>query len=168
MRTLIRLSYSSATLILTQTRAQVTSSNFVPTHEKATEDDVAKLSKFVYEASGDLLVMTGAGISTESGLPDYRSEGVGLYARSTRRPIQHMTFLKSEAARKSYWARNFVGWPRWSSVTPNVSHMTLADWERSNCLQHTITQNVDQLHFKVSQSTFKQLPFIFSCLNVIS
>jgi NAD-dependent SIR2 family protein deacetylase len=60
-----------------------------------------------------------------------------------------MTFLKSEGARKSYWARNFVGWPRWSSVEPNVAHVTLADWERASLLQHIITQNVDQLHFKV-------------------
>ena len=91
-------------------------SNFVPTHDDVSGEQVRQLAEFVRAAAGQLLVMTGAGISTESGLPDYRSEGVGLYARSTRRPIQHSTFLKSEAARKSYWARNFVGWPRWSSV----------------------------------------------------
>ena len=60
-----------------------------------------------------------------------------------------MTFLKSESARKSYWARNFVGWPRWSSAPPNTAHVTLAKWERAKMLQHVITQNVDQLHFKV-------------------
>lgn len=98
-------------------------SSFVPNHENASEDQVQQLAEFLQAAAGKLLVMTGAGISTESGLPDYRSEGVGLYARSTKRPIQHMTFLKSETARKSYWARNFVGWPRWSSVQVLVSQL---------------------------------------------
>ena len=52
-----------------------------------------------------LLVLTGAGISTESGIPDYRGEGVGLYATSDKRPMQHKTFMESAKARKSYWAR---------------------------------------------------------------
>ena len=67
----------------------------------------------------------GAGISTESGLPDYRSEGVGLYAKKDHKVTQHQTFVKSLKARKSYWARNFVGWPRWSQVLPNNAHKTL-------------------------------------------
>lgn len=49
--------------------------------------------------------MVCAGISTESGIPDYRSEGVGLYATSSKRPIQHKTFMESNKARQSYWAR---------------------------------------------------------------
>ena len=61
-----------------------------------------------------------------------------------------MTYLKNESARKSYWARNFVGWPKWSSAPPNTAHVTLAKWERARMLQHLITQNVDQLHFKVN------------------
>ena len=67
----------------------------------------------------------GAGISTESGLPDYRSEGVGLYAKKDHKVTQHQTFVKSLKARKSYWARNFVGWSRWSQVLPNEAHKTL-------------------------------------------
>ena len=69
----------------------------------------------------------GAGISTESGLPDYRSEGVGLYAKKDHKVTQHQTFVKSLKARKSYWARNFVGWPRWSQVMPNEAHKTLGN-----------------------------------------
>ena len=64
--------------------------------------------------------------------------------------LQHMSYLKNESARKSYWARNFVGWPKWSSAPPNTAHVTLAKWERARMLQHLITQNVDQLHFKVN------------------
>ena len=73
------------------------------------------------------LKFLGAGISTESGLPDYRSEGVGLYAKKDHKVTQHQTFVKSLKARKSYWARNFVGWPRWSQVMPNEAHKTLGN-----------------------------------------
>ena len=61
------------------------------------------------EKRNKVVVVTGAGISTESGLQDYRSEEVGLYARSDKRPTNHSTFLKSSQVRKSYWARSFVG-----------------------------------------------------------
>ena len=79
-----------------QSSSVLTSSNFVPKHEKARVEDIEKLREFLHHDSSDkegLLVMTGAGISTESGLPDYRSEGVGLYARSTRRPLQVLTLI---------------------------------------------------------------------------
>ncbi len=83
-----------------------------------------RLAAFV-RTSDRLLVLTGAGLSTESGVPDYRSEGVGLYARSDRRPLKHQVFMKSHEARKSYWARNYVGWPRWFALVPNQGHRTL-------------------------------------------
>lgn len=121
---------------------------FVPQHRSAQEEDIDKLQQFL-DQSAQLLVITGAGISTESGIPDYRSEGVGLYATSSKRPIQHKVFMESPAARQSYWARNFVGWPRWSGFLPNTNHTTLARWERDGRLKCLVTQNVDQLHYKV-------------------
>jgi len=68
---------------------------FVPKHEPIKENDIKKLEDFLL-AKPNVLVLTGAGISTESGIPDYRSEGVGMYARTSSRPVQFMDFLKSK------------------------------------------------------------------------
>lgn len=106
-----------------------------------------KLGDFIRQ-SKRLFILTGAGISTESGIPDYRSEGVGLYARSTNRPVQYSDFVKQAKLRQRYWARNFVGWPTFSSRKPNVSHHVLCDWERRGKINWLVTQNVDALHFK--------------------
>lgn len=101
--------------------------------------------------------MTGAGISTESGIPDYRSEGVGLYARTDRRPIQHAEFIRSTTARQRYWARNFVGWPQFSSHQPNKAHLVLRDWEKLGKLHWLVTQNVDALHTKAGSQRMTEL-----------
>jgi len=74
-------------------------------------EDVIKLKDFINKYN-HLCVLTGAGISTESGIPDYRSAEVGLYARNNHKPILHKEFCNSKAIRKRYWARNYVGWPR--------------------------------------------------------
>uniref|UniRef100_A0A8W7PQ41 Deacetylase sirtuin-type domain-containing protein n=2 Tax=gambiae species complex TaxID=44542 RepID=A0A8W7PQ41_ANOCL len=129
---------------------------FVPAHEPAHESDCRRLEKFL-EDKPHILVLTGAGISTESGIPDYRSEGVGLYARSNHKPIQHGDFVKSEATRKRYWARNYVGWPRFSSIAPNVTHYTLARLEREGRISGIVTQNVDRLHGKAGSKQVIEL-----------
>ncbi|KDR16289.1 NAD-dependent ADP-ribosyltransferase sirtuin-4, partial [Zootermopsis nevadensis] len=122
--------------------------SFVPKHSPAQNDDIDKISTFINSAN-KLLVLTGAGISTESGIPDYRSEGVGLYARSSRRPIQYQDFIKKEFVRKRYWARNFVGWPRFSSFLPNSVHFMIKDLEiKHGKVCCVVTQNVDKLHTK--------------------
>jgi NAD-dependent deacetylase sirtuin 4 len=106
---------------------------FVPQCSDASEEQIAQLSDFVSH-SKKLFVVTGAGISTESGIPDYRSEGVGLYATSKNRPVQYTEFLKNATSRQRYWARNYVGWPRFSSFQPNESHKILSRWERERKL----------------------------------
>ncbi|XP_055640186.1 NAD-dependent protein deacylase Sirt4 [Toxorhynchites rutilus septentrionalis] len=131
-------------------------SMFVPDHKPALESDLRRLEKFL-EDKPNALVLTGAGISTESGIPDYRSEGVGLYARTNHKPIQHGDFVKSEATRKRYWARNYVGWPRFSSVEPNVTHYTLARLEREHRICGIVTQNVDKLHTKAGSKSVVEL-----------
>ncbi|KXJ80886.1 hypothetical protein RP20_CCG022056 [Aedes albopictus] len=139
------------------TRASFSSKSiFVPAHEPALESDLHRLEKFL-EDKPHILVLTGAGISTESGIPDYRSEGVGLYARSNHKPIQHGDFIKYESVRKRYWARNYVGWPRFSAITPNVTHYTLARLEREQRISGIVTQNVDKLHTKAGSKSVVEL-----------
>lgn len=129
---------------------------FVPKHSPASEDDIERVNNFVNSAD-KLLILTGAGISTESGIPDYRSEGVGLYARSSRRPVQYQDFLKRENIRKRYWARNYVGWPRFSSFLPNVVHITIKDLEARGKVCCVVTQNVDGLHTKAGSKRVIEL-----------
>lgn len=88
-----------------------------------------------------VVALTGAGCSTESGIPDYRGAG-----RVTRRSIQFREFVGSEATRRRYWARSVVGWPRLAAARPNAAHRALAALEERGRLRGVITQNVDGLH----------------------
>jgi NAD-dependent SIR2 family protein deacetylase len=90
-----------------------------------------------------LLVLTGAGISTGSGIPDYR-DGNGDWKRP--QPVQYRDFVNRHATRQRYWARSLVGWPWFSRAEPNHCHDTLVDWEHSGRIAHLVTQNVDRLH----------------------
>jgi NAD-dependent SIR2 family protein deacetylase len=94
-------------------------------------------------AAGDVLVLTGAGVSTDSGIPDYRDEQ-GRWKQSP--PMQLREFTGSELARKRYWARSMVGWQRMAGARPNRAHAALAEMERRGFLRLLITQNVDGLH----------------------
>ena len=129
---------------------------FVPKSEPPSEIDIFRLQQFI-DQSRCLFVITGAGLSTESGIPDYRSEGVGLYATSTNRPVQYVDFLKRADIRRRYWARNFVGWQRFSSFLPNISHKIFQQWEVKNKINWLVTQNVDALHFKAGSSRVTEL-----------
>jgi NAD-dependent SIR2 family protein deacetylase len=88
-----------------------------------------------------IVVLAGAGCSTESGIPDYR----GPDARP-RAPVQFQDFLRTEAARVRYWARSAAGWARFSSARPNAAHAALARLEEGGAVRGIITQNVDGLH----------------------
>ena len=129
---------------------------FVPRGSEVSERDIELLGEFINNSS-KLFVITGAGISTESGIRDYRSEGVGLYATSDQRPIEFQDFLKKPLRRQRYWARNFAGWPLFSSFLPNVSHEILADMERYGNLHWLVTQNVDSLHKKAGSKKLTEL-----------
>lgn len=88
-----------------------------------------------------LLVLTGAGISTDSGIPDYRGQG-----RVARHPMTFDSFMGSSDAQIRYWSRSYVGWSRINDAKPNAGHRALANAERAGMLDHVITQNVDGLH----------------------
>jgi len=88
-----------------------------------------------------VVVLAGAGCSTESGIPDYRGPDA-----KPRAPMQYGEFVRSEAARVRYWARSAVGWPRFSAARPNAGHHALAALEEAGAVQGVITQNVDGLH----------------------
>lgn len=88
------------------------------------------------------LVLSGAGMSTDSGIPDYR--GPDGERRVT--PMQFAEFVASSAARQRYWARSFVGWQRFTAARPNAGHHALARIQAAGAVGPVITQNVDGLH----------------------
>lgn len=88
-------------------------------------------------------VLTGAGVSTDSGIPDYRGEGAPV-----RSPMTFQTFLADTRARQRYWAGSHLGWRHFSDAAPNAGHRALADLELAGVVNGIITQNVDGLHLQ--------------------
>jgi NAD-dependent SIR2 family protein deacetylase len=95
-----------------------------------------------------VFVLTGAGISTASGIPDYRGPD-GQWKR--RAPITFQAFTRDAATRARYWARSFVGWPVVARAQPNVAHAALVALESQGRLAQLVTQNVDGLHTRAGQ-----------------
>lgn len=105
-------------------------------------DSVAALADFV-QRHPRLVVLTGAGCSTESGIPDYRDHD-GQWKRPA--PMSYQAFTHDAAARQRYWARSMVGWPRIAASRPGSAHVVLAQLEAEGYVQLLVTQNVDGLH----------------------
>ncbi len=101
-----------------------------------------------------LVVLTGAGCSTESGIPDYRGAG-GAWTR--HKPIYYSKFARFEEVRRFYWARSYRGWPRFAAARPNAAHRALAEMEESGNVHFLITQNVDDLHQEAGSRNVLQL-----------
>jgi NAD-dependent SIR2 family protein deacetylase len=118
-----------------------------------TQSDVSRLAELV-ENSRRLVVLTGAGCSTESGIPDYRSPG-GAWSR--HKPIYFQSFVSSDDVRRFYWARSYRGWPRFAAARPNAAHEALARLEGAGRVRFLITQNVDDLHQEAGSREVVQL-----------
>lgn len=104
--------------------------------------------------SADLLrdkkiaLLTGAGISTDSGIPAYRGEG----ARTRADPMTAQRYLADEAARRRYWLGGHLGWRAFAAAEPNSGHVALAEMERDGVVSGVITQNVDGLHLRAGST----------------
>ena len=157
-RTFCQLRHSHRTILAISMKSKANYiSQFVPKCSTAVQDSaISELENYIVRYR-KLFVLTGAGVSTESGIRDYRSEGVGLYAVSDQRPIQYSDFLKSPLRRHRYWARNFVGWPIFSAKQPNSAHISLAELEKHGYIHWLVTQNVDSLHFKAGSERVTEL-----------
>jgi NAD-dependent SIR2 family protein deacetylase len=94
-------------------------------------------------ARGAMCVLSGAGLSTESGIPDYRGPSGALRVRL---PMTLAEFRGSTAARQRYWARAHIGWRRIAAAQPNAGHLAVAALQQAGVLRGIITQNVDGLH----------------------
>ena len=106
------------------------------------DHEIAELARLI-EGARKAVVFTGAGISTESGIPDFRSPG-GIWTRMA--PIDFSDFLASEEARRETWRRRFEADDMWRSALPNRGHRAVAELVRRGTAATVITQNIDGLH----------------------
>ncbi len=111
-----------------------------PLEDPAGAVDLGPLTALL--AGRRVVALTGAGCSTESGIPDYRGAG----RPGPRNPIQHDAFMRRAEVRQRYWARATLGWERFKFARPNAAHAALARLEAAGLLAGVITQNVDRLH----------------------
>lgn len=113
-------------------------------YTSAMDSDGETLARFMQQA-GSVTVLTGAGVSTASGIPEYRDrDGNWKHAQ----PVQFNEFKDREHVRRGYWARSLAGWNRVADADPNKAHLALAALETLGLLDTLITQNVDGLHHR--------------------
>jgi len=108
----------------------------------AADDAALRLADFI-NRHDQLMLLTGAGVSTDSGIPDYR-DAAGEWKR--KQPVQHQDFMNNLLTRQRYWGRSLPGWPVIRDAQPNPSHRHLADLEARAHINLLVTQNVDRLH----------------------
>lgn len=132
--------------------------NPMPPPTTVAEDDYRRLRDLV--AAGGVTVLTGAGVSTASGIPDYR----GPDGNRRVQPMQYAEFLASAEARRRYWARSYVGWAHFRAARPNDAHRAIAALQHGGQVESLITQNVDGLH---QEAGSREVIELHGNLNVI-
>src|SRR5215469_12366212 len=115
---------------------------FCQSRDMPRDREIAELARLI-EGARQAVVFTGAGISTESGIPDFRSPG-GIWTRMA--PIDFSDFLASEEARRETWRRRFEADDMWRSALPNRGHRAVAELVHRGTAATVITQNIDGLH----------------------
>lgn len=137
-------------------RGRRSSHSYAPPEQfvrRATPDQIERVRQLLHPCTS-LLVLTGAGMSTESGVPSFRGPHL---AKDDYKPIQYHTFVGSEEARQRYWARSFLGYARMFQARPNAGHLALAAWQRAVPSLSLITQNVDSNHHKAGSRDVLEL-----------
>ena len=115
------------------------------------QEDIEKLVAHL-KAGNRMLIFTGAGISTGSGIPDFRGPD-GVWKR--RQPVYYHDFMRSEAARIEHWDYKLEGWPAFRDAQPNATHHAIAQLERAGKVEAVVTQNIDGLHSRAGTSPDK-------------
>lgn len=118
--------------------------------DAATSDAVGRAVDAL--AGRRVAVLTGAGVSTDSGIPDYRGKGAPV-----RTPMTAQEFLADDASRRRYWVGSHLGWRTFAAASPNDGHRALAELERSGVATGVITQNVDGLHLRAGNRRVVEL-----------
>jgi len=119
----------------------------------STHHALDQLAQFL-QRHPDALLLTGAGISTASGIPDYRDpDGV----RRGNAPVQGPDFRRQEAVQRRYWARSMVGWPVLARAAPNPGHLAIARLAQRRQIGGLVTQNVDGLHQQAGSTAVTEL-----------
>ncbi|MET0736562.1 MAG: Sir2 family NAD-dependent protein deacetylase, partial [Microbacterium sp.] len=117
------------------------------------EEATVALSAAVAALSGRrVAILTGAGVSTDSGIPDYRGKGAPV-----RTPMTVEQFLASEEARRRYWVGSHLGWRAFAAAQPNDGHLALAELEQRGIASGVVTQNVDGLHVRAGSRRVVEL-----------
>ena len=137
-------------------------------HGASMKEQIEKVAEWIRTAQR-IVVFTGAGLSTESGIPDFRSPG-GVWDRYNPEDFYFQNFLASEASREKYWQMATEMYGPMKEAQPNLAHLAIAELEKLGKLDCVITQNIDGLHFKAGNSDEKVIQLhgtamYVSCLN---
>ena len=118
---------------------------------------ISRISDFLSSGNSSTAILTGAGVSVDSGIRAYRGRN-GRYLNPNYRPIFYQELVdptsKGHSFRQRYWARSYLGWPSVRVAQPNPTHFAIAALQHANVVPHLITQNVDGLHYKAAPSSW--------------